>query len=398
MHGDMTFLTDLIVILLTSLIGGYVTKRFNYPAVLGQIVGGIIIGPSLLGLVHHSVFIENIAQIGVILLMFLAGLETDVKEMKKNIKSSVSVAVGGIVVPFLMGAGAILLMKDYASIEEIIFTGVILTATSMGITIQTLGDLGILKSKLGTTALSAAVIDDVVGVVILTIVLGIFGQATTSIEFLIIKILAFFLLVIGVGRILVGIIAKNKTSLKKISSKIILIGSIVLAFLFAMFANEFGVAAIIGAYAVGVILSMTSLKHRIEKSIVTFGSGFFIPVFFINIGLSINLSGIGDYIISAIIIMIVGIASKVIGSGLGAYLSGFSEEESLNVGISMVPRAEVALIITSLGVKAGFIGVDVLMGIILLVVVSTIVTPLVLKKRLSKDLTDIQSASETSVE
>lgn len=381
MHGEFTFLLDISIVLVISLIGGYISKRLHYPPVLGQIIGGIIIGPSLLSIIEPSEFVSNIAQIGVIFLMFLAGIETDFNELKKNAKKSIFIAVGGIVVPFLFGMLAIFIAKDDFTMKEMIFTGTVLTATSIGLTVQTLGDVGLLKTKVGTSVLGAAVLDDILGVIILSIVLGVFGTTVTSINVLIIKIILYFVLAIYIGRIIIQFVGKNKHLLKKVSSRVMQIITISAIFAFAIITEEFGVAVIIGAYVIGLIISMTSLKEKLEHNISTFGNSFFIPVFFVNIGLSVDLSGIGNYLIIGLIIMIAGISSKIIGSGFMARLAGFNKNESINIGISMVPRAEVALIIATLGLNTGMIGIDIFAGIILLVVGSTIITPLLLKIR-----------------
>lgn len=380
MHADTKFLIDLVIIIIAAGIGTLICKRFGQPKILGQILAGVLIGPSILGFVEVSSLTSNLAEIGVILLMFLAGLETDYRELKESFEKSSMIALGGMIVPFVLGFLGVLLIKDNVEISEAIFTGVILTATSMGITVQSLSELGKLKTKQGTSILGAAIIDDVVGIIILTIVLGVFGKGHTNVTMLILKILLFFFLLSIVGEIISQFILKNKKIIRKIKSIYLLSISLILALLFASFANEFGLAAIIGAYFIGVIISTTQLKNRVTKEVSRFGYGFFIPIFFVNIGLGVSLHKVIGYLGIAIVIAIIGIVSKIVGSGIGAKLSGFSSKESLQIGISMAPRAEVALIVSNLGLKTGFIKGDIFTAIIFLVIVSTVLTPIMLKK------------------
>lgn len=380
MHTDTKFLIDLVIIIIAAGSGTLICKRYGQPKILGQILAGVLIGPSILGFVEGSSLTSNLAEIGVILLMFLAGLETDYRELKESFEKSSMIALGGIVFPFALGLLGVFLIKDNVELSEAIFTGVILTATSMGITVQSLSELGKLKTKQGTSILGAAIIDDVVGIIILTIVLGVFGKGHTNITMLILKILLFFFLLSIVGELISQFILKNKKIIRKIKSIYLLSISLILALLFASFANEFGLAAIIGAYFIGVIISTTQLKNRVTKEVSRFGYGFFIPIFFVNIGLGVSLHKVIGYLGIAIVIAIIGIVSKVVGSGIGAKLSGFSSKESLQIGISMVPRAEVALIVSNLGLKTGFIKADIFTAIIFLVIVSTVLTPIMLKK------------------
>ena len=383
MHSNMKFLVDLAIILAVAGAGTLICRRYGQPRVLGQILAGILIGPSLLGLVNHSSFIGNLAEIGIILVMFLAGLETDYNELKESFESCSLIAIGGIIVPFALGVLGIYMIKEHAQLSEAIFVGVILTATSLGITVQSLREMGKLNTKQGFSILGAAIIDDIFGIIILTIVLGAFGKDHTNIAMLILKILLFFFILAIVGEVLSKFILKNKQIFRRIKPIYLLTISLILALLFAGFANEFGMAAIIGAYFIGVIISTTQLKNRISKEVSRFGYGFFIPIFFVNIGLGVHLHKVVGHLGIAVTIVIIGIISKIIGAGIGAQLSGFSGRESLQVGIGMVPRAEVALIIANLGLNTGFIKNDIFTSIILLVIVSTVLTPIMLKKAYS---------------
>ena len=209
MHSDMRFLLDLVIIILTAGIGTFLCNRYGQPRILGQILAGILIGPSVFGFVNDSNLINNLAEIGVILLMFLAGLETDYSELKKSFERSSVIAIGGIIAPFALGLLGVYLFKENVEISEAIFVGVILTATSLGITVQSLSEIGQLKTKQGVSILGAAIIDDIAGIIILTIVLGVFGQDHTSITMLILKILLFFFVLSIVGEMLAKFILKK---------------------------------------------------------------------------------------------------------------------------------------------------------------------------------------------
>lgn len=380
MHSDMKYLQDLVIILIAAGAGTLICKRYGQPRILGHIFAGVLIGSSVFGLVSHSSFINNLAEVGVILLMFIVGLETDYKELKESFERSSLIAIGGIVFPFALGVLGIYIIKPDVEMSEAVFLGVILTATSIGITAQSLAELGKLQTKQGMSVLGAAIFDDVIGIIILTVVLGAFGKGHTSITMLILKILLFFFILSIVGEIFSKIVLKNKKIIRKIKPIYLLSISLILALFFAVFANQFGIAAIIGAYFMGVIISTTQLRNRVAKEVSRIGYGFFIPIFFVNIGLGVHLHKVIGNLGMAIIIAVIGITSKIIGSGIGARLSGFSNKESLQVGIGMVPRAEVTLIIANLGLKTEFIKNDIFTSIILLVIISAVLTPIMLKK------------------
>ncbi|BES64994.1 cation:proton antiporter [Gottschalkiaceae bacterium SANA] len=394
MHSEMKYLIDLMLILAASSGGAWLAKRLNQPQIVGQILGGVLIGSSILGIVEQSEFIGKLSEIGVIVLMFITGLETSLSELKASAERSAAIAIGGIVLPFAMGFLSIMLLKENFMISEAVFLGVILTATSMGVTVKILAEFRALQSKQGVSVLGAAVIDDIVGIMILSVALGAFGKSTASLWMLLMKIAIFFVIVIFAGEWISTAVNRNIRILKELKSKFLLPISISLILLFAITASEFGMAAIIGAYFVGVILSTTQMKHRITHEVEKFGTGFFIPIFFVNIGLSVNMTMVGKYFTLAIAITFVGILSKVIGSGIGARISGFDYLSSLQIGVSMVPRAEVALIVSNIALKAGLIGEDIFVGVILLVIVSSVVSPMLYKgleqrkKKTSKLLKD----------
>ncbi len=329
MHADTHFIQDLVIILLATGIGSYIFKKLRLSMVLGQIIGGVIIGPSLLGVINQTEFISNLSEIGVILLMFVAGLETNYEKLKASFNQSFLIALGGIIIPFLLGAGALFLIKPSVDLKEAVFLGIILTATSMGITVKLLSETHVLSTKLGMSTLGATIIDDIAGVIVLTFALGSFGSQDASIAALVLKIATFFVLLIIVGNMLVKFISKNKRYLKAIKPVYMLRTVLCITFIFAIYANDLGMASILGAYFIGLIISTTSLKKRINDEVSNFGSSFFIPIFFANIGIGLNLGEVLQFLPLAILITVIGIASKIIGAGLGAKLSGFNTPDAI---------------------------------------------------------------------
>ncbi|MTI66365.1 MAG: cation:proton antiporter [Firmicutes bacterium] len=378
MGEGFNFLVDLAIILFIANLGGYVSRKFKQPAVLGQIIAGLLIGPSVFGLVHETEFINHMAEIGVILLMFIAGLETDLADLKASSKSSTSIALGGVIGPLILGMGAILLISPEADIVEALFVGVILTATSVSITVQALKELGQLRTKQGVGILGAAIIDDVVGIILLTLVVGMVTPSESSNIFLVLgKIAAFFILSIVIGVIFSKVLTKYKDFISRENR--VLPYALIFCFLLAFVAEELGVAAIIGAYFTGVVFSTTPHRNRVSHEIQRIAYSLFVPIFFINIGLSVEIHHIGSSLLLSLFIILAAVLGKVLGCGIGAKISRFNNREALQISIGMIPRAEVALIVANLGLKLKLIGENIFTAIILLVLVSTIITPILLQ-------------------
>lgn len=384
MESELLFLLHLPLILLFASLGGYISRRFNQPAVLGQIIAGLLLGPSVLNAIHATEFINSFAEIGVILLMFIAGLETDLDELKASGKCSLNVAFGGVVFPLIFGFLTIMMFSDSANTAQALFVGVILTATSVGITVQVLRELKQLKTKQGMAVLGAAIIDDVVGIILVAIVTSsLAGDGSNNIMFVIGKIIVFFALAIGFGVIFSKTLTKYKDFFMRDNR--VLTSALIFCFLLAFIAEEMGVAAIIGAYLTGVIFSTTSHRNVVSHEIQRIAYAIFTPVFFMNIGLKVDLSGAKSAIGLSIVIILAGVLGKIVGCTLGAKLSKFSLKESFQISVGMIPRAEVALIISSLGLKIGIINQDIFTAVIVLVIVSTIITPVLLKLSYGKN-------------
>lgn len=377
-HG-YEFLYQLSLVLLAGNVGGLVSKKLNQPQVLGQIVAGILLGTYLL---EKTDVIYYFSQLGVIILMFIAGLETDVNELNRSKGSSSVIAFGGVVVPFLLVGGGFYFFSGNVALS--VFMGVVSTATSVSISVQTLRELGKLKSRQGIGILGAAIIDDVVGIILLSVAISVLmpgGEA--GIASVAVNLFLFFAIVFVVG-LSVHDYAKGEVSFSKIMGlfnidRMLISYALIFTMVMAFVSEKLGVAAVTGAYFSGVILSMTESKHTITHNINRIGSVVFTPIFFVSIGMGINLTKIsfgGAAEISFILLAIIG---KIIGCGIGARVSGFSGRQSLQIGVGMIPRAEVAIIIASLGVGLGLIGNEQLTAVVLMVLTTTLITPSLLK-------------------
>ncbi|MGB3367754.1 MAG: cation:proton antiporter [Acidaminobacteraceae bacterium] len=373
MESNFFYILEIAILLLLANLGGIVSKKLNQPPVLGQIIVGIILGA---GILEGSEYISRMGEIGVIFLMFIAGLETDVDELKQSSKSSSLIAIGGVLFPgALVFAGTYFMTKN---ISVSIFMAIISTATSVSISVQTLREIGKLRTKQGVTILGAAIMDDIMGIVLLTLAVGILKPGSgVSLPVVMLKIVGFFVITAFVGYVVIKLLKKFSRTIN-FDDKIVTY-SIVLCMLLAYVSEELGVAAITGAYFMGVILSMTSHRHKISHEINSIATTMFTPIFFVSIGMNVDIRTAFGAIAIGSVIIVLGVIGKVIGSGLGAKLSGYDNTTALQIGIGMIPRAEVAIIIANLGVKMELIGNDELAAVILMVLVTTLITPSLLK-------------------
>lgn len=373
LESKVAFLLHIGILLLGANIGGIISKKLKQPAVLGQILVGMLLG---MGILEKTELIHYLSEIGVIFLMFIAGLETDVNELRASGKSSSAIAIAGVIVPLVLVSGAAFIMSgDWVSS---LIVGLISIATSVSISVQTLKELGQLKTKQGVGILGAAIIDDVIGIILLTIVVGMARPGTgTNIFIVILKIISFFVITIIIGYILVQLLAKisDRVNVRRKIVPYAIISCLILAFI----SEELGVAAVTGAYFAGVIFSMTPYRHKISHDIGLISDTIFTPIFFVGIGLGVELNTIGVGIGYSLLLLGLGIIGKIAGCGWGAKLTGFRGKHSLQVGIGMVPRAEVSIIIANLGLKMNLIGYKEFASAIVLVVATTLITPSFLK-------------------
>ncbi|MCO7128040.1 cation:proton antiporter [Sporolactobacillus shoreicorticis] len=378
----MTFIIQLAVVIVATKIAGHASVRWlGQPAVLGELIVGILVGPALLGWIPDSEMMHVFSEIGVLMLMFIAGLETNLEDLRNSARSSSAVALGGVILPLGFGylAGTLLGMDT----SHAIFLGLILSATSVSISVQTLKELGKLQSKESMTLLGAAVLDDVLVIVLLAFAMSIFGDSDTSIWWIVGEKIFFFASAILVAwkgvPWLLRLFGRLKVSEPAISL------AIVLCFIFAWYADLLGVAGIIGSFIAGTALAQTSFKATIERKIEPVAYGIFVPVFFVSIGLKVTFNGIFDQVWFIIGITLIAVLTKFIGSGFGAWMTGFSPLSSFRIGSGMVSRGEVALILASIGIEAHLLAQKYFTPLILVVILTTLITPPLLKILFEKE-------------
>ena len=388
-----SFLLFLAIIMISTKILGLFTRKIHMPAVVGALVAGVILGPSCLNLItltgDTGVFLEQMAELGVILLMFNAGLETDLSELKKNGVASFVTALIGVIVPLIGGflGYAFFFHTDFSDYDEVlkaVFVGVVLTATSVSITVETLREMGKLKSKVGTAILGAAVIDDILGIVVLTILTALTDPSVKPILVLG-RIVAFFGFVLVVGIVMYRVFLKMEEKWHR--HRRIAIYAVAFAFLMSYVAERyFGIADITGAYFAGIVMCrLSSARDYVASKTNVLGYMLFSPLFFASIGIKTNLEGLTSTMaIFAVVLTIVAILTKIIGCGLGARVMGFQTYDAFSIGLGMVSRGEVALIVAQKGEQAGLIDPHMFPPIVLVVIVTTLVTPILLKLGMSK--------------
>ena len=390
MNNFLQFLLALIVIITVTKVGGYLSVRLKQPAVVGELLAGITLGPTILNIMqwgvfsdqHLGEFISHIGEFGVILLMLLAGMHLHLDDLIDSSKIAGLAGTLGVIFPLMMGWGICVLFG--IPTRTAAFIGLILAATSVSISAQTLMELGILRSKVGIAMMGAAVIDDVLVLLGLSIFTALTGSQDTAgiVEILtiLVQMIGFFIISIAVGILLIPRLTNWIDNLR--INQGIYIYTLVVALVYAWTAEIIGgIAAITGAFLAGLFLSRTVQSDRIVKGISTMAYSLFVPVFFANIGLQANARNItGDLIWITSAIIVVAIISKLIGCTLGARLGGMNVQESLQVGAGMISRGEVGLIVATLGLTHGIINQEIFSITVVTVIVVTLVTPIILHR------------------
>lgn len=385
--GTYGYLLSLALILLFTKIFGLMTAKVHLPQVVGALLAGIILGPSCIGILEESDFLVKTAEIGVIMLMFIAGIDTDIDELKHTGPAACLIAVMGVFVP-IIGCGAVyyFFFADsftYTNIIKAAFVGIVFAATSVSITVETLNEMGKLKTKVGTTILSAAIIDDIIGIIVLS-VFSALGDKSVKPTVVVLKIIGFFVFTVVVGFLVYKLF--KRISLHHGNSRRVAVWALAFCFLMSYCAEKlFGVADITGAYFAGAILcNVTNSRQYVAKKITAASYLLFSPVFFANIGLKTDLSGItSSIIVFALALSLMSIITKVAGCGFAAKVCKMNKRESLTVGIGMVARGEVALMVAQKGIDSGNINSSVFPAIVLCVVIAALITPILLKLVLS---------------
>lgn len=379
------FLLDLALILVSTKLLGLLTRKIQMPQVVGSLLAGLILGPAMLNLLKETEFLSQISELGVIVILFTAGIGTNIQDLKATGKAGFLVALCGVLIP--MGMGTVFAWAaDYfglivtGSFLNDVFVGTILTATSVSITVETLRELKQLDTKVGNTILAAALIDDVLGLIALTLVSGFAGE-DTNMALVLLKILLFFVFSGVMGFIALKLFRWMMDQAGGRNLRRYPVLAFVLCLIMAYCSEEFfGVADIIGAYAAGLVISCTPKATYIQSKCEPLSYLLLTPVFFAGVGIQADISGLsGKVLLFSVVLLAVAILSKLIGCGLGAKVCGFDRKACIQIGTGMACRGEVALIVANHGMSMGILSPDMMTPVIVTVVGCAILTPMLLK-------------------
>ncbi len=393
---DYSYLLSIALILISTKLLGLFSKKIKLPQVVGALIAGVIMGPACLGWIHNTEMLSCLSEIGVIVLMFAAGLETDINELKRTGKASFLIALIGVIVPMLGGAAAAYFFNDSVDGNKMlqnIFIGIILTATSVSITVETLKEMGKLSTPAGNAILGAAIIDDILGIIALTMVISM-ADSSVSIGMVLLKILGFFVFTF-IAAVGYHYAFKKWTDNNPVKLRRYVVISFAFCLVLAYCAEEFfGVADITGAFFAGLAISGTNKADYVTKRFDTLSYLLLSPIFFASIGLKVVLPKMNlEIVLFTVIICLVAVLTKVIGCGLGAKICKYSNKEALQIGVGMISRGEVALIVANKGEAVGLMSDKFFAPIVIMVVLTTIITPVLLKV-VFKDKNDADKVEE----
>ncbi len=389
----------LAIIIIAAKIGGFLSNKLGQPAVAGEVLAGLLLGPSVLNFLNLPFFTDahleetiiHLAELGVLCLMFIAGLELHLDDLVKSGKAAVLTGLFGFLLT--LGMGYLLATMLALETQQALFLGLMLAPTSIGISAQTLIELDLLWTNVGTTLLGAATIDDMLGVLGVSFFLAFFAGTAAPESTNVISLL------FDMGLYLVSAMVFGYWLLPKIARFVetlqISQGLIAFAFttvlIYAWAAEAIGhMASVIGAFMAGLFLAQSPQKNKIRTGFLPIAYGIFVPVFFSNVGLSADIRQIsmGGIILLSGMLMVV-VSSKLLGAGIGGKLGGFQTQESLQLGFGMIPRGEVVLIIATVGITEGLISNDIFSTVVILVVLTTLITPPILQKLFTRKNTEI---------
>ncbi len=383
---------------------GFFFQKIGQPAVIGEVIAGIVLGGLIITffsepnffIFDYKIPLPNLdfsrydldpiylfSQLGILFLLFISGLETSITKIKRMGKASSFVAVGGVFVPFIFGLiSGLLLGLDF---QISVVLGLILTATSVGVTVRTLMDIGHLDSDVGATILGSAVIDDVISIILLAFVIG--AESVIGAVWIGLRIAIFFLIFLYLG---IRIIDKVLDLGEKIHlPKAFLSVSLAVLFIYSFFAIKAGISGIIGAFIAGILIGQNVKSRKITEDIKSIGYGLFVPIFFVYVGLSLwsefdaGKVSIPHLILLFVVVLFISIIGKIIGCGVGAKIAGLSNAESIQIGVGMIPRMELALIIVTAAISHkilnGVIANEILLVTILMTISTTFIAPFLIK-------------------
>ncbi|MEG1847457.1 MAG: cation:proton antiporter [Lachnospiraceae bacterium] len=382
------YLLNIAIILLSTKVLGLLTRKFQMPQVVGALLAGLLLGPAALNILKQTDLINELAEIGVIILMFSAGLETDIQGLKKAGKASFVIAMIGVIVPLIGGyaLAAFFNQQGYLVSDaqgsiflQNMFIGVILTATSVSITVETLREMGKLTTNVGNAILGAAIIDDILGIVALTIITSV-SDPSVKLFTVLAKIVAFFIFAAVAGYIFHKLFRMWTESYNKDLRRFIIVSFVFCLVMSYAAERFFGVADITGAYIAGLMIAGTQSSHYVSKRFDTLSYMLLSPIFFASIGLKVVLKDMNTtLIVFAVLLVLVAVITKVIGCGLGALACKYTKTEALQIGVGMVSRGEVALIVAAKGNQLGLMSSDLFGPVVIVVVITTIIAPVLLK-------------------
>lgn len=391
---------DLAIIIIFAKVFGILARKCKAPMVVGEIIAGLIIGPCLLGWVQPTDFILQMAEIGVILLMFSAGLETNLKEMIKTGPKALLIACAGVFVPLVGGAMLYMCFYGFSAVGtpeffKAVFIGTIMTATSVGITVEALREMGYLKGKIGTTILNAAIIDDIIGMIVLTVVIG-FNDPNSNPWMVVRNTVLFFCLALVGGYIAYKVF--KKVDQRYPHTRRITIAGLALCLIMAYVAEHyFGIADITGAYVAGIILCNIRDSEYIARRLDINSYVMFGPIFFASIGLKTNIQNMDwSILVFSLGFVAVALLTKIIGCGLMSMACKIPAKHAIKVGVGMMTRGEVALIVAQKGMSVGLLDPVYFTSVILLIITSSILTPILLKLLYSKYPESPEDAGEVA--
>lgn len=400
----------LIVIILAAKAGGYLSLRLGQPSVLGELSVGILLGPTAINLLHLPLFtheylpesIHELAEIGVLLLMFIAGLELHIEDLARSGKVASLAGVLGVAFP--LGIGALVGVLGFEqSLQEAIFIGLVLSATSVSISAQTLMEMKVLRSRVGIGMMGAAVFDDVLVVLALSVFTALSapegGSGAVGVLVIFLRMVLYLVIFALIGLRLFPRWTRKVSNLPV--SQGLVSFAIVILLVYSLMAEVFGsMAAITGAFLAGLLLGRTNVRERILSGFSVLAYGFFVPIFFVNVGLSANLRELtGSNLWLFVGMTLVAIIGKVLGAGLGAQMGGMTQREAIQLGIGMMSRGEVGLIVASVGVSQGLIGAEIFAAVVGVVIITTLLTPPLLRLSFSRTAQEPAPANvETTAE
>jgi len=388
MTSFLQLILAMTIIIAVAKVSGYLSARLGQPTVFGELLAGLLLGPTVLNMLGWPFFsdahlgdsIKHLAEIGVLFLMFVAGLEVELEEMVRSGRVAVLGGVLGTVMPVVLGWVAALLFGF--GTQAGLFIGLMLAPTSVSISAQTLMELGVLRSPGGVALLGAAVVDDILAILMLSVFIALAGGGgggAASILWVVARLTLYLALALAAGIWLIPRLTRWVERLPISEGVMALV--VVVALLYGWAAEVLGgMAAITGAFLAGLSFARTPLREHITQGMHTLTYAWLVPVFFVSIGLEADARAMGaGGSLFMLVLILVAVLSKVLGGGMGARLGGFDNRQALRLGVGMVSRGEVGLIVASLGLKAGLISEGAFAGVVIMVLATTLLTPIMLR-------------------